>query len=132
MNKCYVILIFIFVNTALFCKDSVNQVIANRVNEKIKIDGILSEHVWLNGNSVSNFTQRDPDEGKPATQKTEVRVAYDENALYIGARMFDTHPDSIIARLSRRDDIEDSDRFFFFIDPYNDKRSGYYFALNAK
>lgn len=131
MKKWFVYLIILFTSSALFSKDSVNQVIANRVNEKIKIDGILSENVWLNGNSISNFTQRDPDEGKPATQKTEVRVAYDETALYIGARMFDTNPDSIIARLSRRDDIEDSDRFFFFIDPYNDKRSGYYFALNA-
>ncbi|MFC2087974.1 DUF5916 domain-containing protein [Calditrichota bacterium] len=131
MKKWVLFFFFISASTGLFCKDSINQVVANRVNENIKIDGCLTEYVWKNGNSVSKFTQRDPDEGKPSTQKTEVRVAYDETALYIGARMFDTNPDSIIARLSRRDDIEDSDRFFFFIDPYNDKRSGYYFALNA-
>ena len=104
---------------------------ANRLQEIIKVDGILSEHVWSNGDGISNFTQREPVEGGIPTQKTLVHVAYDDDAIYIGARMWDTSPDSIVARLGRKDEWPESDRFGVFLDPYHDKRSGYYFVLNA-
>ncbi len=130
--KNLLLLIFVFsFSSNLFSKNTDIVVEATKVNEIMKIDGLLSEDVWKNGGSTDEFTQRDPDEGKPATQKTEVRIAFDDKALYVGAHMFDTAPDSIIARLGRKDDHMEADRFYFFIDPYNDKRSGYYFALNA-
>ena len=93
--------------------DKVNM---NEINENMIIDGLLNEDIWQNGNCIDKFTQRDPDEGKPGTQKTEVRIAYDDKALYIGAHMFDSNPDSIVARLGRKDDHMDADRFYFFID----------------
>src|SRR5256886_7654578 len=65
------------------------------------------------------------------TESTFVYVAYDDAALYIGARLFDAHPDSIVARLGRRDAQTNSDAFTVYIDPYHDRRSGYYFAVNA-
>jgi len=104
---------------------------AARLEESIVVDGLLAEKVWQNGNGVTQFTQRDPNEGSRPTENTEVRVAYDESAIYIGARMYDSAADSIIAQLARRDAFTNSDLFIVFIDPYYDRRSGYYFALTA-
>ena len=104
---------------------------AIRLTEAITIDGVLAEPVWQNGSGISQFTQRDPHEGAPPTQKTIVHLAYDDEAIYIGARLFDSAPDSIIARLGRRDAQLTSDMFGFFVDPYYDRRSGFYFSINA-
>ncbi|NWF51238.1 MAG: carbohydrate binding family 9 domain-containing protein [Ignavibacteriaceae bacterium] len=104
---------------------------ALRSDEQIIIDGKLSENIWKRSTSVPEFIQRDPHEGLTATEKTEVIIAYDDNALYIAARLHDSSPDSIIARLARKDDYVKSDRFLVFLDPYHDKRSGYFFTLNA-
>jgi hypothetical protein len=60
-----------------------------------------------------------------------VRVAYDDDAIYVGARCFDAHPESLLVRLSRRDVSVPADRFSFYLDPYHDKRTGYYFLVNA-
>lgn len=95
------------------------------------IDGSLSDQLWLGADRVTGFLQRDPNEGTQPTESTVVYVAYDDAALYIGARMHDAHPDSIIARLGRRDALTNSDAFTVFIDPYHDRRSGYYFGVNA-
>ena len=107
------------------------EVQAIRLEETVTVDGILSESVWHNGCCVTEFTQREPDEWAEATEKTEVRIAYDDDALYVGARMYDSAPDSIIARLGRRDEWPSADFFRFYIDPYYDRRSGFYFGLNA-
>ena len=58
-------------------------------------------------------------------------VTYDAAALYIGARLFDAHPDSIVARLGRRDDYTGSDLFTAYVDSYYDRRSGFFFGVNA-
>ena len=104
---------------------------AARLTDPVSIDGVLSEAVWQNGNAVTDFKQRDPNEGAAPSQKTEVRVAYDDEAIYLGARCFDAHPESLIVRLSRRDVSVPSDRFSFYLDPYHDKRTGYYFLVNS-
>ncbi len=96
----------------------------------MKIDGILSERVW-HGPGFTKFVERDPNEGTKPTQATEVWVAYDEQAIYVAARMYDNAPDSIVARLARRDTKVSSDYFVFYVDPYHDRRSGFYFAINA-
>ncbi len=104
---------------------------AERLTSPVAIDGVLSEAIWQNGNAVTDFKQRDPNEGAEPSQKTEVRVAYDDDAIYVGARCFDAHPESMLVRLSRRDVSVPADRFSFYLDPYHDKRSGYYFLVNA-
>jgi hypothetical protein len=109
----------------------VTQINAIRVKEHITIDGILNESVWNTTPSVNVFVQRDPVEGASPSQKTDVYVAFNDEAIYIAARMYDTHPDSIIARLTRRDNVINADRLLIFLDPYHDKRSGYYFTINA-
>jgi hypothetical protein len=101
------------------------------LTSQIVVDGVPSEPAWLTAQSCSTFTQSDPVEGARPTQRTEVRVLYDKNALYISARMFDSAPDSIISELSRRDGGTRSDGFIAYLDPYHDRRSGYYFGMNV-
>jgi len=104
---------------------------AARAPAEIALDGVLSEAGWAAAVPVSAFTQREPDEGAPATERTEVRVLYDDDALYVGARLFDRHPDSVRAQLARRDRVSNSDRFLVFLDCYHDRRTGFFFGINA-
>ena len=104
---------------------------ALRATGPVTIDGVLAEPVWAGGEAFTGFTQRDPVEGAAPSQLTEVRIAYDDDALYVGARLHDSAPDSIAARLTRRDASVASDRFAVYLDPYHDRRSGYYFMVNA-
>jgi hypothetical protein len=104
---------------------------AVRLTGRLTIDGILSEPAWQSGEPCTTFLQRIPFEGAPATLRTEVRVLYDDEALYVGARMFDSAPDSIVTRLSRRDASNSADRFAVYLDPFHDRRTGYYFMVNA-
>ncbi|MFN8586708.1 MAG: DUF5916 domain-containing protein [Candidatus Eisenbacteria bacterium] len=104
---------------------------ATRTNEAIVVDGALNEAIWSSAEAVTEFRQKEPDQNAPTRQKTEVRLAFDDDALYVGARMYDTQPDSIVARLVRRDGDASSDVFFIFLDPFHDKRTGYYFGLTA-
>src|SRR5437867_1980197 len=99
--------------------------------QTVSIDGTLDEALWQRAERVTGFTQRDPTQGAVPTESTVVYIAYDDAALYVGARLYDAHPDSIVARLSRRDVSASSDRFNVYIDPYHDRRSGFYFGLSA-
>jgi hypothetical protein len=101
---------------------------AVRTTAPISIDGQLRESVWQRP-GTSGFTQRDPVEGAPPTHQTEVWVAYDDGALYVAARLHDTAPDSIALRMGRRDASISSDWFYVGIDPYHDRRTGYYFGI---
>ena len=107
------------------------EVRAARSNAPIVIDGALDEPVWTTAEVVDGFTQREPKEGQPATQRTVVRVAFDNAAVYIGATLYDTAPDSVRALLGRRDNFVNADRFTVFLDCYHDGRSGFYFGVNA-
>ncbi len=104
---------------------------AVRTDRPVSVDGLLNEDVWKNGEAISSFTQRDPDQGLPPRQRTEVRLAFDDDAVYVGARLYDTAPDSVVARLARRDNSAGSDAFGVMFDPYRDKRTGYYFMVTA-
>lgn len=121
--------------TSASAQDSTNPrniiVKAVRASEQIKIDGVLSEAIWTKQQGISDFIQREPDEGREATQKTEVFIAFDDEALYVAAKLYDSSPDSIVARLSRRDVETNDDVFGIFIDPHYDRRSGYYFGVSA-
>jgi hypothetical protein len=133
----YIIHIYIFTLLISFVSwannnfTTTDSVKALQIQYPIEIDGILSEPIWQSSCGISKFTQRDPNEGSQPSQKTLVHVGYDDEALYIGARLYDSAPDSIIARLERRDAQVESDFFAIFIDPYLDRRSGYYFAITA-
>jgi hypothetical protein len=105
-------------------------VAAIHTSDRIELDGALTEPTWQ-GPGFSEFRQRDPNQGEPPSERTEVWVAYDDGALYVAARMYDASPDSIMQILGRRDAFITADWFTLYVDPYHDGRSGFYFSLSA-
>jgi hypothetical protein len=97
----------------------------------IRLDGRLDEPVWSAVEPATGFTQQAPADGQPATERTEVRVAYDEGALYVGARMYDSEPSRIVAELGRRDGGGSDDHFEFSVDSYHDHRTAFFFKVNS-
>lgn len=104
---------------------------ARAASGPIRIDGILDEAAWANAPVATNFMQRRPNEGSPASQRTEARVVYGDDAIYIGVRLFDTRPDSIASQLARRDASGIySDWNDVIIDSYHDRRTAFRFSVN--
>lgn len=96
-------------------------VAAARVTAPVSLDGRLDEAVWQTAAPATGFTQTQPNQGAPATQRTEVRFAYDDAALYVGARMFDSlGAAGVETRLVRRDAQIDADYIEFIFDTYHD------------
>jgi hypothetical protein len=96
-----------------------------------RIDGVLDDAVWESATVVDDFTQQEPAEGDPATERTEVRVLYDGSSLFLGVRAFDSSPDGPIATEMRRDAnrILDEDNFQVIFDTFRDSRSAYMFVV---
>jgi hypothetical protein len=95
-----------------------------------RIDGRLDDAVWARATPTGSFRQRDPQEGSPATERTEVRVLYDDEALFVGVRAFDSRPGQISAPLARRDETPPSDWIGVMIDSYFDHRTAFEFVVN--
>lgn len=98
----------------------------------IKLDGKLDEPIWDQVPVATDFTQRIPNDGEPASERTEARIIYTEDAIYVGARAFDSSMDSVAATLFRKDGSAYSDWFYVNIDSYNDNRTGFSFAVNPR
>ena len=98
-------------------------------DEQIDVDGRLTEQEWRSAEMTSGFTQRDPDDGAPATERTEVRVLYSRNAVYVGVRAFDSEPDQIRSQLVRRDGLGRSDVIAVYFDSYHDRRTCFEFMV---
>lgn len=96
------------------------------------IDGVLNDEAWRRAVVIDKFTQQEPVEGQPATERTEVRMLYDSNHLYIAIHAFDANPESIIATEMRRDSLRimDEDNFQVVFDTFRDRRNGYIFVTN--
>src|SRR5437899_2355298 len=105
-------------------------VTAVRIDRPPTIDGRLDDPVWALAPPVTLFLQTDPEEGKPVSEATEVRVLYDAEAIYVGARLFDREPRRIIRRLGRRDAQPASDDVRVLVDSYHDHRTAFGFTLN--
>jgi hypothetical protein len=95
------------------------------------LDGRIDDAAWTAAPAVSGFRQRDPKEGEPASEATELRLAYDDQALYVALRLEDHEARKIVRRLSRRDAAADADLVRIYLDPNHDHRSGAYFEVSA-
>jgi len=112
-------------------KTAVPAAVAVRRSTPIALDAKLDEDAWKAATPITDFRQVDPDEGQPASQRTEVRFLFDEDALYIGAKMYDLEGgNGVITRLVRRDGNFDSDYLELVIDAYHDHLSRAFFDLN--
>ncbi len=104
---------------------------ALKIDEPIRIDGILDEAAWKGAAVLSDFIQFQPARGAPATVRTSVRVLYDGTALYCGFEMTDPEMDKIAARISKRDsDLKEDDAIAVYLDTHGDRRACYYFMTN--
>ena len=109
--------------------DSLPPVHAVRLTSPVSVDGALTDPAWQGPPGITRLVQLQPYEGAAANDSTWVWFAYDDQALYVAARMWDAHPDSIIAPYFRRDNFIPSDFAGVILDPFHDHRTGYEFVL---
>ena len=101
------------------------------VTDAIKIDGLLDEAAWSLAQPATDFLQEQPNEGEPASEKTEVRILFDDRNLYIGIRAFDSDATLINARELVRDaDFSNDDTIAILLDTYHDRRNAFRFVVN--
>lgn len=92
---------------------------ATRVETALKLDGRLDEEAWSKAVPVTGFMQHEPFEGRSPTERTEVRILFDAQALYIGARLYDSNPTGIVHGEMRRDaELKDQDAFVVMLDRF--------------
>lgn len=107
------------------------QAVAAKRSGSITIDGRFDEPAWSLAPAIARFIQRLPIEGAAPTEKTEVRILYDRDAVYVGARMYDSHgPAGVTTMLTRRDQVPESDLLRIDFDPYHDRLHSVEFDVN--
>ena len=104
---------------------------ATRVATAPKVDGILDDEQWKNVDIATDFIQQSPTPGIPSFQNTEVKIIYDNSALYVGAMLYEESRDSISKALAQRDGIGAADYFGVIIDAYQDGINGLEFLITA-
>lgn len=103
---------------------------AVRVSDAIKIDGLLDEAPWSLAQPATDFLQQDPTEGAPASERTEVKVLFDDRNIYFGIRAFDDSTQINARELVRDASFSNDDKIEILLDTYNDKRNAFRFAVN--
>jgi hypothetical protein len=118
--------------TPVSSPDGHRQMTAGPVTGAITIDGVLNEDTWLKAVPASGFIQADPLEGQPASEDTEVRIAYDADNLYVAVLCRDADPSGIVVNEIRKDFAgRDQDTFDVLLDTFTDRRNGFVFSTNA-
>ncbi|MFT5089277.1 MAG: hypothetical protein ACI906_002894 [Candidatus Latescibacterota bacterium] len=116
----------------LLAQEGFPHITVTRTQTPPQIDGSIDDPVWEQAEVVSAFTQRDPIEGGPASERTEVRLLFDDQQLYVAFRNLDSAPEKIVANQMRRDaNLSENDNVSLILDPYNDRRGGFFFSTNA-
>ncbi len=105
---------------------------ADRATTKIRLDGVLDEPAWQSP-PATGFLQAEPREGQPASERTEVWVAYDEGSLFVAAHLYDSEPDRLVINDIRKDFNDfTQDAFSVILDTFHDRRNGYVFMTNPE
>ncbi len=107
---------------------------AYRTTEEIAVDGVMDEEAWREAVPASDFLQSEPEFGRPASERTEVRLLYDDDYLYVGAYCFDSEgPAGVLVNDIRRDfSTRDNDVFEIVLDTFDDDRNGFLFGTNPE
>uniref|UniRef100_UPI00404AF353 DUF5916 domain-containing protein n=1 Tax=Flavobacterium sp. TaxID=239 RepID=UPI00404AF353 len=135
-KKLIIILLFNFTKNFTFAQNDIlskKRLNASRTNQTIIIDGNINEAIWNNAEIAGNFVMYEPDNGKAAPNelKTEVKVIYDNDAIYISAILYDNEPNLILKEITERDNFGISDYFGVFINGYNDGQQDFQFYVTA-
>jgi len=132
MHRIVPFLILLITTFPAFGQDTLKSLHAVRVLAPPHIDGLLDEEIWKEVPAASGFIQWDPFYKAPSSQQTEVKIVYDDDAIYVGAYMYDAHPDSILHELGSRDDQGlNSDYFVVSFDTYDKQIDAYNFGVSA-
>lgn len=125
--------LFIVQGNLVFGQIERKELVATRIENSPKIDGLLDDEAWQNAHPASDFYQYRPHNDRGASFPTQVYLVYDDNAIYIGARLSDPNPDSILTELGIRDADEEmnADKFSLDISPFNDGVNGFTFKVSA-
>ena len=102
-----------------------------RIDAQIVVDGVLDEPAWEKAALLDGFHQYQPVDGRPARERTEVRVWYAPDALMVGIRAFTTDVTTLRATRADRDKISNDDRVILYLDTFNDQRRAFMFGVNA-
>lgn len=132
-KKLFWVTFLVFISTHFcFSQNQEKTLTAHRVTIPPLIDGLLNDSSWLLIPVATDFIQNEPTPGIPSFLKTEVRIVYDNSAIYIGAMMYDSSPDSVLKELSPRDGgFVNADMFGILLDTYNDDLNGFVFNVSA-
>ncbi len=132
MRKIFFLLLLFFSSSLITLGENpVKNILAIKTEESIKIDGLLNESTWKEAPEAIDFIQFEPERGKPASLKTTVKILYDEKFIYFGFLCYDTEPEKIAARITKRDEeLSNDDAVVVFLDTFHDRRNCYFFATN--
>ncbi len=106
---------------------------ANYIDISPEIDGnIITDEVWKSISSIGSFIQTKPLLGNPSSEKTEVKIAFSKDIMFVGVICYDSSPNTLVVSDSRRDaNLDNDDSFLFIIDTYNDQQNGFLFGTNS-
>ena len=131
MKKCLICGILILaLHSAYAQTPEMKLYTATRTTSPPTINGKLDDLAWQSGTWPDDFTQNQPFSGRPATQRTEFNILFDDNYLYVAIKAYDTSPDSIVNRLTRRDEA-DGDLAGVIFDSFHDLRTGFLFGVSS-
>lgn len=132
LRELYIILILLVLPYMVYSEDQVKQVEAVRTLVPPEIDGKLNDRCWQAAHPAEQFTQYVPDYGKPSRFNTQVYIVYNDYALYVGVKLFDPRPDSILRQIGNRDQENlNADFFALGLDTYNSQLDAYEFKVYA-
>ncbi len=131
--RCFYLLLSVFLTHAAFSQVPVKKLMAIKTGKPPKIDGSLDDEVWKNAPIATDFVELNPTAGRheKKEERTEVKILYDDNAVYIGARMYETSPDKVARELTTRDNIANDDFIGIILDTYLDGLNGSGFYVTA-
>ena len=128
---CFPGSIFVYAQTTTTITETTPQMRIRTASESIKIDGNLDEVAWQAAEVLTDFRQQEPTEGEAASEKTEIRVLFDDKNIYFAIRAFDSEPSKINAREFVRDaSFSNDDKVEILLDTFHDKRNAFRFAVN--
>lgn len=129
----FITYLFCVVTSIFSVAQTKKSITTEKISEPITIDANLNEDAWKNVSIASDFIMFDPDNGRPidVKKKTEVKILYDDQAIYISALLYDDEPSKIMREITERDDFGSSDTFGIYINGYNDGQQDFRFFVTA-
>jgi hypothetical protein len=133
VNKFSITILFCLASFLFSFSQTKKSITTQKINKPITIDANLNEESWKNAETASDFVMFEPDNGKAIDnkKKTEVKILYDDEAIYVGALLYDDAPSKIMKEITERDDFGTTDAFGIFVNGYNDGQQDFRFFVTA-